>query len=70
MHRKKKQFLQNFTLWRAFLKSCVFGDENESIFKSFISSIIYMTSKSTGVFISNREHIKHKVCSVTVIENC
>ena len=57
-HREKKQFFQDFTLWRAFLKSCVFGDENESIVKSFISSIIYMTPNSTELFLSNREHIK------------
>ena len=56
--QEKKQFFQNFTLWRAFLKSCVFGDENESIVKSFISSIIYMTPNSTELFLSNREHIK------------
>ena len=55
---EKKTVFQNFTLWRAFLKSCVFGDENESIVKSFISSIIYMTPNSTEVFMSNREHIK------------
>ena len=56
--QERKQFFQNFTLWRAFLKSCVFGDENESIVKSFISSIIYMTPNSTELFLSKREHIK------------
>ena len=58
--QEKKQFFQNFTLWKAFLKSCVFGDENEYIVKSFISSIIYMTPNSTELFLSNREHIEEE----------
>ena len=58
---RNKQAQENNKTVFSTLLSCVFGDENESIVKSFISSIIYMTSNSTEVFISDREHTKQKV---------
>ena len=55
---RNKQAQENNKTVFSTLLSCVFGDENESIVKSFISSIIYMTSNSTEVFISNQRTYK------------